>query len=439
MVRFALGRTIIAVVALTLALGATAAPSASAATGKLSYGGPVLHSSRPYLVFWTPSGESIPASSRSLAERYFTDVVAESGKATNVFGVLRQYYDRAGFADYRQTFNPARQVIVDTQPYPPQDPAACPDRSTTYPTCISDGQIHSELGRLITADRLPSAGPASASELSANAPVYFVILPANVDVCQAFGALCTDNKICGYHQAFVDSRGDQVLYAPLPLAPLRAGSLLVPDPKGVCQWDNTRLVQTPNGDVAGDLLIDGLSHEYNEAIIDPIWGAGWLNSGTHQENGDQCQFFGPFNPAKDLNPSAFLPTLGGSAAAGTLYTQLINGHRYYTQSEWSNGDNNCEMRPSRGRIAPRFAVPHGPRAGALLSFNPAASTSRNALSSATWNFGDGSQTSFFSGKAALTPARHRYRRAGRYTITLTLVDNRGNLKTTTRRVTIHAR
>ena len=56
------------------------APSASAdvvhasvgsASGGLSYqGGPVLHSSRPYLIFWTPSGESIPASSEALMERF---------------------------------------------------------------------------------------------------------------------------------------------------------------------------------------------------------------------------------------------------------------------------------------------------------------------------------------------------------------------------------
>ena len=85
-------------------------------------GGPVLHSSRPYLIFWTPSGESIAASSESLIERYFTDVAADSGKSCNVFGVLRQYYDRSGFADYRQTFDRARQVIVDTQPYPPKMP-----------------------------------------------------------------------------------------------------------------------------------------------------------------------------------------------------------------------------------------------------------------------------------------------------------------------------
>lgn len=66
-------------------------------SGNLVYhGGPVVHASAPYLIFWTPSGESIPARSQSLMRRYLTDVAADSGKASNVFGVLRQYYDRTG-------------------------------------------------------------------------------------------------------------------------------------------------------------------------------------------------------------------------------------------------------------------------------------------------------------------------------------------------------
>ena len=52
---------------------------------------------------------------------------------------------------------------------------------------------------------------------------------------------------------------------------------------------------------------------------------------------------------------------------------------------------------------------------------------------------DGTQTSFFYGKRALTAAKHRYRKAGRYTVTLTLVDNRGNLQSTTQGVTISPR
>lgn len=420
-------------------------------SSKLSYqGGPVLHSSRPFLIFWTPPPESIPVGSQALMERYFSDVAADSGKASNVYGVLRQYHDGIGFADYRQTFDPAHQVLTDPQPYPSRD-AQCPEISSFYPTCISDQQIQSELQRLITADHLPSAGSAKAAfptgsgppvRLAANAPIYFVILPADVEVCWTSGGRCSGNQACGYHGNFVDAAGDEVLYAPMPLQPLRAGSLLFPAPKGVCQLDGTSVVQALDGDVNADGVINGLSHEDSEAITDPTGQNGWINTNTRNEIGDNCESGESANVPNGFgtNPNAYLPVLGGSEAAGTLFTQLINGHPYYLQSEWSNGDNNCEMRPAPGMITPRLRLPRWRlAAGVSLSFTPAKSTSRNALSSATWNFGDGSPTSFFFGKSTLTLAKHRYRKAGRYTVTLTLVDDRGNLKSTTRQLTIHTR
>jgi hypothetical protein len=202
-------------------------------------------------------------------------------------------------------------------------------------------------------------------------------------------------------------------------------------------------VQEPNGNIA-DVLISLLSHEDSEMITDPMY-TGWAVYGstvlqsTLTESGDKCNLYGPFNPAIGINPNAFAPTLGGSASTGTLYDELINGHRYYTQSEWSNGNGNCEMRPSAGTIAPRFSVPTRSRTATSLSFNPAASTGTNAYSSATWNFGDGSKPTFFSASATLTRAHHRYRRGGHYTITLTLVDDRGDLRSTTKRATVEAR
>jgi hypothetical protein len=190
-------------------------------------------------------------------------------------------------------------------------------------------------------------------------------------------------------------------------------------------------------------VINTLTHEDSETITDPIPGTphtGWAQNAFFQgEVADECELHGSFDPLGSFNPDAYAPTLGGSEAAGSLYTQLINGHPYYTQSVWSNGNGNCEMRPTAGRIAPRFRLRGPRRAGASIHFNPAASKTTNPLSSATWNFGDRSKTAFRFGPAALTRVKHRYRRAGSYTITLTLVDNRGNLGKTTKRVNIHAR
>ena len=336
-------------------------------------------------------------------------------------------------------------MITDRRVYPPRDPAQCPDVASAYPTCVSDAQVHSELQRLIAADGLPTAGSMATAqrtgELRGTVPLYFVVLPADVNVCQLGGTVCADNKMCAYHYVSSDA-GNAVLYAVIPTqAHLTLRGFGWPK---ACQIDNHTAVQKPNGSTA-DLLTGLLSHEDSEMITDPLF-SGWVVYGATviesvlNEVGDKCAFYGPFDPVNGSNPHAFAPTLGGSAAAGTLYDQLINGHRYYTTSEWSTGNGNGEMRQSAGRIIPRFTVPKAPSTvGALLGFNPAASTSRNPYSSATWHFGDGSPPAFFSGTATFTRPQHRYRSPGRYTVTLTLVDNRGNLKSTTGRVSVHAR
>jgi hypothetical protein len=69
----------------------SAASGASGASlnGNLDYhGGPVLHSTAPYLVFWIPTGESIPGGTQALLARYFTDVAADNGTSSNVYGSI---------------------------------------------------------------------------------------------------------------------------------------------------------------------------------------------------------------------------------------------------------------------------------------------------------------------------------------------------------------
>ncbi|HJS93253.1 MAG TPA: PKD domain-containing protein [Solirubrobacteraceae bacterium] len=401
----------------TAATRAATVTSAGFSWRNLSYqGGPVLHSSDPYLIFWAPSPETIPSSWQSLIERYFTDVAADSGKATNVYGVARQYTDGAGFADYQQTFDPAGQVVQDTDPYPATDSTNCAD--SPYTLCLTDDQLQAEISAQIAALGLPSDGPTSSSELPDGAPIYFVVLPSDVDVCFADGSgTCASNDFCAYHSAFADG-ANNVLYATIPAVALASPQ----DAKG-CQWDGNSLVQEPNASIA-DVALKYISHEDNETITDPL-GIGWWNDYTGNEDGDNCN-------------SAFTPTLGGDAVAGTLYNQLIAGDQYYLQSEWSNGSGGCAMQPAGATITPRFSVPAGPRtAGSALSFDPSASTGTYRFSSETWNFGDGTATSFHAGRT-LTAATHTYAAPGDYTVTLTLVDNRGNLTTGSEEISVDA-
>ncbi len=418
--------------------GATVAPAGGAAqklsaqnagpSGTLVYhGGYVLHSSAPYVIFWAPAGQSIPSSTQSLIDRYFSDTAADSGTAGNEFAVDRQYTDGSGFADYRQTFSAASQVIADTSAYPARDTSNCPDVASTYPICLTDHQLESEITRVISADGLPGDG---AGRPPAQAPIYFVVLPTDVNTCYA-ATECADSQFCAYHSWYSDaSDGQDILYAVVPTIILGSGM----NPKN-CQYDGTGPVQEPNGTTA-DVVLKYLNHEENEATTDP-YGNAWWEPSSENEEADNCNAAGPMNLSTGANPNAFLPVLGGSAAAGTLYDQLIDGHEYYLQSEWSNGDAACEMRPTGGSITPRMSIsPSTPfTVGTQLTFDPSLSTSTFPYSSATWNFGDGS-TQFESHSAATNAVTHTYAQSGTYTVTETLVDNRGNLATKSQQVTV---
>jgi hypothetical protein len=246
-------------------VSATSAASvlgASSSWKNLSYqGGPVLHSSDPYLIFWAPGAETIPSPWQSLIERYFTDVAADSARPTNVYALARQYTDSTGFADYQQRFDPASQVVQDGDPYPAPDAANC--SASPYTTCLTDGQLQAEIASQIAADGLPSDGPTSAGELPGDAPVYFIVLPSDVDVCFADGSgTCASNDFCAYHSSFIDG-ATNVLYAAIPAVALSSPQ----DAKG-CQWDGNSLVQEPNASIA-DVALKYISHEDNETITDP--------------------------------------------------------------------------------------------------------------------------------------------------------------------------
>jgi PKD repeat protein len=388
------------------ATGRVAAPN-----GNVDYhGGPILHSSAPYLIFWDPSG-AISAHSKTVLEQYLSDTAADSGKATDVFSVLRQYTDSSGFADYQQTFS-ASQAILDTQPYP-TIASGCTTGSG-YPNCLTDAQLQAEVTRLINARSLPTGiGP--------NAPIYFLITPQDTNICSpALG--CADPGFCAYHSSFTDG-SNHVLYASVPFIVWTINST-----KG-CQDDgNTFVYQTPNNDPA-DNIADDLSHELSEMITDPLT-TGWWSNASGREVADNCESYGSGGPLQGQSLNAYAPILGGSESAGNLYDQVINGDHYYTQTDWSNGDVGCKAQTSADALTPDFTDSVN---GVVASFDPTTSTqSSGSITSVSWDFGDGS-TAFSTGSPALVS--HSYARPGTYTVTLTLVDSLGNLATVSHPVT----
>jgi PKD repeat protein len=397
--------------------GASANPSSS--NGNLDYhGGPILHASAPYLVFWDP-GNAAPAAEKTLLERYFEDSAADSGKSTNVFGVDRQYTDSTGFADDKLTWS-AGQAITDPQPYPSTSSQCTEDNGFSETACLYDSQIRAELQRLVAADDLPTG-------VGGDAPIYEVILPSTVNTCidGTSPLKCADNAFCAYHSAFTGVGGGEILYADI-------GTVLAGYAPKFCQDDGNPLAQQPNGNVVADVATNELSQQTSETITDPEMNA-WWDSSSHNEDGGDCEFAGALDPQAGSSPDAFLPVLGGSAAAANLFDQVINSDNYYTQTEWSNGNVACEAEPAAASQSAAFTAPASGSTATGVNFDPSSSSSSQGYTSTTWEFGDGSSS--FSASAP-APIAHSFPAPGTYTVTLTLVDAYGNVSTASHPIVI---
>jgi hypothetical protein len=260
----------------------TASPAIGPADNLVYGGGPVLHTTDPYLVFWDPQN-AISSTSRQVLTRYLTDTSLDRGNPADVYAyrLLRQYSDTTGFAAQGQTFSPGAQAINDGDAYPAGGCSATDQNG--FAACISDAQIRTELTALIATQHLPSGtGP--------HAPIYFVVTPQNVNVCSQAGQ-CASNSFCAYHASYTRSgTSTPVIYASIPFT---GGT--------GCQGAGVSRVQEPNGDVA-DVIADNMSHENAEAITDPLPDSGWVTS-NGEEVADQCEAFGPFDPNDPLGPT----------------------------------------------------------------------------------------------------------------------------------------
>jgi hypothetical protein len=253
----------------------------------------VMRTNTTYAIYWVPSGFSVQASPsyENGVNQYLADVAAASGSQTNIYSVATQYYDSTGFISYRSTFGGSD---VDTDPFPA---SIC--HATT--TCLTDSQLQTEIQKVITAKGWTD-GPDS---------LFFILTPDGVSSCfSTSGAQCSTNFYCAYHSDFTGTDGQPVLYANEPyVAPVDGCSS-----------------PSPNNDDA-DSTINTMSHEHNEAITDP-WGNGWLDS-----SGDEIADICAWNFGTPL----------GTASDGQQYNQLINGHQYELQQEYSNDGGVCRQ------------------------------------------------------------------------------------------------
>jgi hypothetical protein len=286
------------------------------------HGGPMMGTARtgPVVVtpiYWNPAGHPMTSTYSNILTGYLRDVAAASGTHTNVFSTLTEYSGSNGTIRYRMALG---TPVNDTAPLPANgctvagnDTTKIYADGTGYDSCIDDDQVIAETDRVITARGLPR-------DLG---HMYVLFLPKHVESCFFAGStvsggnFCTINHhksaaYCAYHSQ--SPTGAVYGNMPFPIYNSDAGF--------TCSSDAVfPTVQTPNGDADADTEVSPTSHEIMEAITDPDTSTGWYDSSGF-ENGDECAY-------------VFGVTQG---TAGSFYNQVISGHHYLTQEEFSNKD-----------------------------------------------------------------------------------------------------
>ena len=272
-------------------------------------GGPVMHTNTVYAIYWFPSGYTLSPTYENTINQYFTDVAAASGGNSNVYSVATQYYDTTGPIQYHSTFAGS---VVATDPFP--TPNGCDDSYPPKgipadPVCLTDAQLQTEIQNVVTAHGWHGG----------LGNIFFLFTPSGVGSCAdgtpaASGGECSTNIFCAYHSYFVDSNSEALIYANEPYE------------FNGCN-DTTDGQGFPN-DPHADTTISTISHEHNEAITDPLTdpsNEAWINP-SGNENGDLCAY----------TYGSALGQIGGQN-----YNQVINGHDYSVQQEWSNNGSAC--------------------------------------------------------------------------------------------------
>jgi IPT/TIG domain len=276
------------------------ASSAFASTADLSYhNGPVMHTNKAYAIYWVPPGYTVSPRYESLIDQYFTDVATASGASSNVYASDTQYYDNVNGNILYSSATPDTfgGSYLDTSPLPPD---GCTDSFTSV--CLTDSQLQTEIQRVA---KLQSwvANPTT---------MFFIFTADDIGSCiDSTSSVCAFEYYCAYHSN-LGTGNNELLYGNIPYADAFLGLFCDAGPQ-------------PNGDDA-DATLNLVSHEHNEGITDPLGNAWYDSSGN--ENGDKCAWdFGT-----PLGSTQFGP-----------YNQVINGHYYNLQQEWSNAGSSCVL------------------------------------------------------------------------------------------------
>jgi PKD domain len=403
------------------------------------HGGPVLHSSNAYTIYWDPN-RAYRGDWKERINGYFQNVGAASGGLGDVFALNSQYHDASGAARNQSTF---RGSYTDEDPYPTS--GNCSETAT----CLTNAQIQAELQHVISIGALPGAtGP----------PVYYVLTPPGVVVCTDNGGNgnCSNstssppNGICGYHSAIDPGGTNPVVYAVQPWVAGTAGLFIesenplktsgVTEAEIACQSGVAPLEEpnqldglNPWGNYAAglaDVIINDLSIEQNNIVVDPLLN-GWYQTATADEQSDMCQSnFGP-KPTSEPSPNP-------ETHAGLRSNETINGQGYFLQWAFSS----TLLTSGRGYFCwsgvadePHFTAPNPVNSGDVIGFDGTETLLTLEAKTAglptdepyiapiySWDFGDGTGVSGTNDASVF----HSYRYGGTYEARLTVIDSGDN-------------
>lgn len=402
------------------------------------YGGPVMRTTTLTPIFWSPAGLGLkyPAGYEEEIEGFLANLAADSGKETNFFSLLPQYYEEVGATINRVAYSvTAGAALQDTDALPTALGDTCTSPLAISRPCVQDEGVRAELRSFVKGHSLATG----------IGHEYIVFFPEGIDSCFNEGSaakepICSGTSYCGYHGTLNATTSEEMEYANEP----DNGD---PQYKGGCSG-------APNVTAAA-ATINTTSHEVSESVTDPQVGApyeSWYDRNKlfveeelepeYGEIGDMCawQF------AQGTKVMGVYYKEGGAKEGET--NQTINGHRYLLQTEWDNAHSTCSISAEAASAAarehliasflrsPEQAVP----TGETVSFDGSGSSGPVAISRYEWNWGDSSPTL----TSASPTATHTYTTTKglakkTFTVTLTVTDSEGKISTTSKTVEVNDR
>jgi len=390
----------------------------------------VIQKNETFAIVWnlTAAGEPHTDYAAPYVQQFLRDVADGSGSASSPYAITSQYTDAGGHPALNQSlygggYTDTSAVSSACTPTGPHDFSQGTNSFVEIlnDACVTDAQIRSELGQMITSKQLYRTQPGYT-------PLLIFLTPPGVETClDSTGTTCSANselqsqnpsssvqaQFCSYHSQLTVN-GTAYNYV---VQPWSAGV----ETQGTgCDEPDTQGPPTSGGvdphTLATDMgarLVSPLSDSTIDAIVNPSFNGWYAHNGAEiSDNG--CVPI-PFN----------------------LDKVSVGSGSYYLQREFNNAgmmvDNPFTLpcAPNVG-LEPSFVVPSPIDTGDVVEFDGANSPSTLLVpdpSGYSWSFGDGNT-------ATGSSVAYSYAHGGTYTVTLTVTDRGGYKASATQQVVV---